>query len=157
MTQAVPQPIGAIPYLTLKGAADAIGFYQRVLGAELVVKLADPSGRVVHAQLTVGGATFMMTEEMPQFQALSPATIGGSGTAVTVYVPDADATIAKALAAGAQPNMPLMDQFWGDRAGGIVDPFGHKWIIATRKEEVGPEELVRRFQKLIEQGGSNCG
>jgi uncharacterized glyoxalase superfamily protein PhnB len=155
-TKPVPDAMGAIPYLTIKGAADAIGFYQRAFGAEVVTRLNAPDGKVVHAQLKVGPASFMMTEEMPQYQALSPSTIGDSSVSITLYVPDVDAVVAKALAAGAKPSMPLMDQFWGDRAGGVVDPFGHKWLIATHKEDLDERQLQERFRQMLEQGPSNC-
>lgn len=152
--QAVPPAIGGIPYLTIRGAADAIAFYQRVFGAQVVIRLDDPKGSgVVHCQLQVGPASFMLTEERPQMGALSPLTIGGSSTMVTLYFPDCDAVIQRALDAGAKPQMPLMDQFWGDRAGGIVDPFGHQWLIATHKEEPTPAQLAERFQALVSQNG----
>jgi PhnB protein len=149
----VPAPYGAIPYLSIRGASDAIAFYQRVFGAEVVTRLNDPSGGVVHCQLQVGPASFMLTEERPQMGALSPLTVGGSSTTVTVYVDDCDKVVAKALAAGAKAQMPLMDQFWGDRAGGIVDPFGHQWLIATHKEDLTTQQLQERFQAAMAAGG----
>lgn len=155
--QPVPAPYGAIPYLTIRGASDAIAFYQRVFGAEVVVRLDDPSGAVVHAQLQVGPASFMLTEERPSMGALSPQTVGGSSTTVTFYVPDCDKIVQRAIDAGAKPEMPLMDQFWGDRAGGIVDPFGHKWLIATHLEDLSPAQLNERFQAAMAQhGGGQC-
>jgi len=155
----VPAPIGAIPYLTIRGAADAIAFYQRVFGAEVVVRLDAPNGEVVHCQLQVGPQSFMLTEERPQMGALSPQAIGGSATTVTFYVDDCDKVVQKALEAGAKAEMPLMDQFWGDRAGGIVDPFGHKWLIATHKEDVPTDQLQQRFEAAMAAhgGGPDCG
>ncbi|MFO1338209.1 MAG: VOC family protein [Burkholderiaceae bacterium] len=152
--QPVPPAAGGIPYLTIRGAEDAIGFYQRVFGAEVALRLDEPNGRVLHCQLKVGPASFMLTEERPQMGALSPLTIGGSSTTVTLYFPDCDAVIARALAAGAKPQMPLMDQFWGDRAGGIVDPFGHQWLIATHKEDPTPAQLNERLQAMMSPGGA---
>jgi len=149
----VPAPTGAIPYLTIRGASDAIAFYQRVFGAEVSLRLDDPTGAVVHAELKVGAATFMLTEERPQMGALSPQTIGGSATTVTFYVDDCDRIVNLALKAGAKAEMPLMDQFWGDRAGGVVDPFGHKWLIATHKEDLSPAQLKERFAAAMAQGG----
>jgi len=153
---AVPAPRGAIPYLTIKGATDAIGFYQRVFGAELTTRLDSPDGSVMHAELAVGGATFMLGEEQPDYQALGPATLGGSGTTVIVYVPDADATVQRAVAAGAKLTMPVQDQFWGDRSGSLTDPFGHRWMVATHIEDPSPEEVKRRLQAMFEQGGGHC-
>lgn len=158
MTQvpAVPPAIGGIPYLTIRGADDAIAFYQRVFGAEVALRLNEPNGRVLHCQLQVGPASFMLTEERPQIGALSPLSIGGSSTTVTLYFPDCDAVIQRALDAGAKPQMPLMDQFWGDRAGGIVDPFGHQWMIATHKEDLTPAQLAERLQAMMSQQGGAC-
>lgn len=153
----VPAPIGAIPYLTIRGASDAISFYQRVFGAEIVERLDDPAGAVVHCQLQVGPASFMLTEERPQMGALSPLSVGGTSTAVTFYVPDCDKIVQRAIDAGAKPTMPLMDQFWGDRAGGVIDPFGHSWMIATHKEDLSSAQLKERFQAAMAQHGAGCG
>jgi uncharacterized glyoxalase superfamily protein PhnB len=148
----VPPARGAIPYLVAKGASDAIAFYQRAFGAELLFRLDDPAGAVMHAELKVGPAHFMLTEERAQHGALSPRTIGGSGTTVTVYVPDVDAVVARAVKAGATPTMPLENQFWGDRAGGLTDPFGHQWMVATRLEEPSPQEIERRAKAMFSKG-----
>lgn len=153
----VPAPIGAIPYLTIRGASDAIAFYQRIFGAEIVERLDDPTGGVVHCQLKIGPASFMLTEERPQMGALSPLTVGGSSTSVTFYVPDCDKVVQRAIEAGAKPTMPLMDQFWGDRAGGVIDPFGHSWLIATHKEDLTSAQLKERFQQAMAQHGMDCG
>ena len=153
---AVPPARGAIPYLTIKGAADAIAYYQRVFGAETVARLEAPNGAIVHCELKVGPASFMLTEEMPQYNAHSPASLGGSGSMAVLYVPDADVVFERALAAGAKMTMPIADQFWGDRSGGFVDPFGHKWMVSTHKEDPTPEELTQRFQKMLAQGAPGC-
>ena len=149
----VPESRGAMPYLVIKGASDAIAFYQRVFGAELQFRLDAPNGCVMHAELHVGPARFMLTEEQPQYGALSPATLGGSGTTAVIYVPDVDAVFERALKAGAQATMPVADQFWGDRAGNIVDPFGHRWMIATHIEDPSPEEIERRAKALFATSG----
>jgi uncharacterized protein YbaA (DUF1428 family)/uncharacterized glyoxalase superfamily protein PhnB len=112
----VPESRGATPYLVVKGASDAIAFYQRIFGAELLFRLDEPGGGVMHAELQVGPARFMLTEERPQQGTLSPRTLGGSGSGATLYVPDADAVVERAVKAGAQLQMPVQDQFWGDRA-----------------------------------------
>jgi len=152
----VPPARGAIPYLIVKGAADAIGYYQRVFGAEVVAKLEAPGGSIVHCELKVGPASFMLTEEMPQFNSRSPASLGGSGSSVVLYFPVADTVFERAVAAGAKVGMPLADQFWGDRSGSIIDPFGHQWFISSRKEEPTHEELKQRFDKMLAQGGPGC-
>jgi uncharacterized glyoxalase superfamily protein PhnB len=148
----VPESRGATPYLIVKGAADAIGFYQRVFGAELLMRLNAPDGSVMHAELKVGPAHFMLTEERPEYRALSPQAIGGSASSAIVYVEDADAAVQRALDAGSQIIMPLADQFWGDRSAGIVDPFGHHWMVATHIEDPSPEEIQRRAQAMFAKG-----
>jgi uncharacterized glyoxalase superfamily protein PhnB len=151
----VPDAAGAIPYLVVKGAADAIAYYQRVFGAEVVGRLDAPDG-VLHAELKVGPARFMLTEERAERGALGPKAIGGSASHAVVYVPDADATVARAVEAGAVLGMPVADQFWGDRSGSLVDPFGHAWFISTHKEDLSPEQIGQRLQKLFEQGATGC-
>jgi len=146
---AVPESRGATPYLIVKGASDAIAFYQRVFGAELLFRLDEPGGGVMHAELQVGPARFMLTEERAQHGTLSPRTLGGSGSGATLYVPDADAVVERAVKAGAQLQMPVQDQFWGDRCGNIVDPFGHLWFIATHIEDPAPQEIERRAKALF--------
>jgi uncharacterized glyoxalase superfamily protein PhnB len=155
MTQTVnpvPESRGATPYLIVKGASDAIAFYQRVFGAEQVFRLDAPDGGVMHAELHVGPARFMLTEERPQHGALSPTSLGGSGSSATLYVPDVDATVDRAVKAGAKLTMPVMDQFWGDRCGNIVDPFGHQWFVATHIEDPTPEEIRKRVKEMFAKG-----
>jgi uncharacterized glyoxalase superfamily protein PhnB len=152
----VPVPNGATPYLTIRGAADAIAYYQRAFGAELLYRLDGPGGVVMHAEMRVGPAQFMLSEEQPDHQALSPKTLGGSGSTALIYVPDVDAVVARAVAEGAQVTMPVADQFWGDRSGAIIDPFGHRWMISTHREDPAPEEIERRFQALVAQGPMGC-
>jgi uncharacterized glyoxalase superfamily protein PhnB len=149
---AVPASRGATPYLTVKGAADAIGYYQRVFDAKLTTRMDTPDGKVMHAELSVGPATFMLGDEMPDYQSFGPATLGGSGTTVIVYVPDVDATVQRAVAAGAKLTMPVQDQFWGDRSGSIIDPFGHRWMVATHIEDPTPQEIERRAKAMFQQG-----
>jgi len=145
----VPPVRGATPYLTIKGANEAIAFYQKVFGAEMVLRMDAPDGAPIHAELKVGPAHFMLTEERPEYGALGPLTIGGSASTATLYFPDVDPVFAAALAAGSTQGMPLMDQFWGDRSGSITDPFGHKWMLSTHKEDPSPEELQRRLQQMF--------
>lgn len=149
----VPPANGATPYLTVRGAVDAIAFYQSVFDAALRLRLDAPDG-VMHAELQIGPARFMLSEERPQYGALSPLSLGGSGSCIVAYVPDADAAVARALAAGAKLDMPVQDQFWGDRAGQITDPFGHKWMVATHLEDPTPEQLRARVQQMLARGGA---
>ncbi|MEF7612403.1 VOC family protein [Aquincola sp. MAHUQ-54] len=153
----VPPASGAIPYLVVKGAAEAIRYYQAVFDAREVFRLDAPDGGVMHAELQVGPARFMLTEERPQHQALGPLTLGGSATSVVLYVPDVDATMARAIAAGGKAGMPVENQFWGDRSGMLTDPFGHAWMVATHIEDPTPEQVKARVQAMFEQGGAGCG
>jgi uncharacterized glyoxalase superfamily protein PhnB len=145
----VPPARGALPYLIIKGAGDAIAYYQRVFGAELVVRLDDPTGDVLHAEMKVGPTHFMLTEERPQMGSKGPKTLGGTASMAVIYVPDPDAVVAGAVKAGATVQMPVADQFWGDRSGSITDPFGHAWFISARREEPTHEELQERLKKMF--------
>ncbi|MEW6704014.1 MAG: VOC family protein [Pseudomonadota bacterium] len=152
----MPPAEGAIPYLVVKGAADAIAFYQRVFDAQVSGRLDAPDG-VLHAELKVGPARFMLTEERPERGALGPLALGGSATHAVLYVPDADATVARAVAAGAKVGMPVADQFWGDRSGTITDPFGHQWFVSTHQEDLTNEQIEQRLRAMMAQSGPACG
>ncbi|NML18320.1 VOC family protein [Azohydromonas caseinilytica] len=130
------------PYLTIRGAARAIEFYKQAFGAEEVMRLASPDGRVMHAEIHIGGAVLMLHDEAPQCQAFSPQTLGGSPCSVILYVEDVDAVVKRAVEAGATLTMEVADQFYGDRAGALRDPFGHRWHVATHVRDV-PEEEIR--------------
>lgn len=148
MTAAVkPIPEGhhtVTPYLILSGASDAIAFYEKALGAEEVMRLADPGGKVHHAEISIGDSRIMLADEHPEIQALSPKTVGGSPVSIHLYVEDVDRAVERAVAAGAKLVRPVADQFYGDRVGGIEDPFGYRWFIATHKEDLTIEEIRRR-------------
>jgi len=148
----VPAPDGATPYLIIRDAADAIAYYRKAFGAEQVVRMDAPDGKVMHAEMKVGRARFMLTEERPQYHALSPQSLGGSASTAVVHVPDVDTVFARAVEAGAKVTMPLADQFWGDRSGSITDPFGHNWMIATHIEDPSADEIRTRMKKMFESG-----
>lgn len=137
------------PYLCVAGAADAIAFYVRAFGAIETMRLAEPDGRIGHAEITIGGAPLMLSDEYPEEGVQSPKTIGGTPVAIHVYVADVDALAERAAAAGATIVRPVADQFYGDRSTTLLDPFGHRWFFATRKEEVGNEEMQRRYDALM--------
>lgn len=142
MTQAIPAGMTAVtPHLTCRDAAAAIDFYQRAFGAEECSRLAAPDGRVMHAQIRIGGAFVMLVDEYPELGCLSPLGLGGSPVTIHLYVEDADAAFARAVAAGATVTLPLADQFWGDRYGRVSDPFGHHWSIATHLRDLSPAEI----------------
>jgi len=136
------------PYLVIKGAAAAIDFYKKAFGATEIMRMPQPDGRVGHAELKFGDSHIMLADEFPEIDAVSPKTLGNSPVGLLLYVDDVDATFAKAVSLGATVNKPLADQFYGDRNGTVVDPFGHKWTIATHKEDVSPEEMERRMAAM---------
>jgi PhnB protein len=135
------------PYLIVKGAAAALEFYAKALGAQELVRMADPSGRVGHAEMKIGDSPFMLADEFPEMGAVAPPAGGGHSVSFLVYVPDVDAAFARALAAGAKAVRPVQDQFYGDRSGTLEDPFGHQWTLATHVEDVSPEEMERRARE----------
>jgi PhnB protein len=136
----------ATPYLIIKGAAAAIEFYKKVFGATEVMRMAGPGGAIMHAEIKVGDSIIMLGEENPQWGATAPTSLGGSPVGLCLYFPDVDARFSLAVASGASVKRPVQDQFYGDRSGTVIDPFGHVWTIATHIEDVPPEEMHRRFQ-----------
>ena len=137
------------PYITVKGAAAAIAFYKKAFGASEKYRLKDPDGRIGHAELKIGDGVIMLSDESPAFGALAPPTIGGTPVKLHLYVPDVDATMKKAAKLGATILRPAKDEFYGDRAGTIADPFGHQWHLGTRKSVVSPKEMQKRLRDLM--------
>ncbi len=135
------------PYLIVRGGARAIEFYQKAFGAKELFRMAQPDGRVGHAELQIGDSRVMLADEHPETGQRSPQSIGGSAVTIHLYVPDVDATVARAAAAGAKVTRPVENQFYGDRNGGVTDPFGHLWFVSTHVEDVPPDELERRAAK----------
>jgi PhnB protein len=141
----VPQGFHTItPYLFVRGAASAIAFYKKVFGATEIHSMADANGRILHAELRMGDSVIMLADENAQMGALSPLSIGGVSSAFYVYLANVDEVVEKAVLAGAKLDRPVENQFYGDRNGTVIDPFGHKWSIATHVEDVPPEEIGRR-------------
>jgi PhnB protein len=132
------------PYLICAGAAQAIDFYKRVFGASELMRIPEPDGSVGHAEIKLGDSTVMLADEFPERGIRGPRSIGGSAVSLVVYVPDVDATVEKAVAAGAKLTRPVKDQFYGDRSGTLEDPFGHVWHVSTHIEDLTPEELAKR-------------
>jgi PhnB protein len=149
MKTAQPKPQPIAPYLCCKDAARAIDFYKKAFGATEEMRFAEPSGRIGHAQLRIGDAMFMLSDEYPEMDVRSPQSIGGSAVGIHIYVDDVDALAKQAVAAGAELMRPVADQFYGDRSAILKDPFGHRWFFATRKEELSNEELQKRYADLI--------
>jgi PhnB protein len=132
------------PYLIVDGAARALDFYKRAFGAEETFRMPGPDGRIGHAEMRVGDSMIMLADQHPEAGAKGPKSYGGSPVSLMVYVENVDKVFAQAVSAGATVERPLANQFYGDRTGGIVDPFGHKWYLATHIEDVAPAEMERR-------------
>jgi len=132
------------PYLAVEGASEAIVFYKKVFGAKEVMRMPGPNGTIGHAEITIGDCHIMLADEFPEMNFKSPRAFGGSPVAVHLYVKNVDAVAKKAVAAGAKLLRSVADQFYGDRTGGVTDPFGHVWYIATHKEDVSSEEMKKR-------------
>jgi PhnB protein len=143
------QPVFA-PYITVDDAAAAIEFYKAAFGATELMRLAEPSGKIGHAEVRIGSTVFMLADEYPDYKAFGPKTLGGSPVKMHLYVENADQFVDRAVQAGATILRPVADQFYGDRAGQIVDPFGFTWIVAMHKEDVSAEEMERRMNNEIE-------
>ena len=147
-----PIPAGfhsVTPYLTLNDTARAIDFYKRAFGAQEVMRMEAPGGKIGHAEIKIGDSHIMLADEMPGMGGHSPQSLGGTTCGVMLYVENADSVFNQAVAAGAQVEAPLSDMFWGDRYGRLKDPFGHSWAIATHIEDVAPAEMSKRMQDAM--------
>jgi uncharacterized glyoxalase superfamily protein PhnB len=148
--EAVPARYGSVtPALTVRGGSDAIAFYQKAFGARELSRMPGPGGKLMHAEIKIGDSIVMLSDEFPEMGSRSPLTVGGTSTTIMLYVKDVDAAFRRAVEAGATVTMPLADQFWGDRYGGLVDPFGHQWALATHKEDLSPKEMMRRMEAFM--------
>ena len=136
------------PYLIIDGAAAALDFYRTAFGAEEVMRMPSPDGRIGHAEILVGTSHVMLADEHPDMGYRGPKAYGGTPVSLMVYVPDVDATCAKAISAGATELRAIANQFYGDRSGTLQDPFGHVWTISTHIEDVTPEEIERRLAAM---------
>jgi PhnB protein len=144
--RAIPEGYHSItPYLHVRGAPEALQFYATAFGAEELMRMSMPDGTVGHAEMKIGDAVFMLAEESDEWNNLSPTTLGGTTMGMMLYVEDVDAVFRAAVEAGATVLQDVSDQFYGDRSGTIVDPFGHRWTIATHIEDVSQEEMERRL------------
>ncbi len=132
------------PYVVVHDGAAAIEFYKQAFGAAETFRMEAPGGRIGHAEIRIGDSHVMLADEHPEIGARSPRAFGGSPVSLTLYVEDVDATVARAVEAGATLKRPVADQFYGDRTGGVEDPFGHVWFVATHVEDVPYEELKKR-------------
>jgi len=138
-------------YIAIKGCNEAIEFYKKAFGAIEHGKLLHPDGKVAHAEIFIEGSLLMLSEENENWKNISPTTLGGNPLTFGLYVKDADEVFQKAVDAGATVVMPVKDEFYGDRAGQVLDPYGYKWMIATHKEDISFDEMQKRFDKMFEQ------
>ncbi len=136
------------PYLAIRDAERAIEYYQKVFGATQVMRLDGPDGRIGHAEIEIGGSRIMLSDEFPEMNVRSPLALGGSPVSLHLYVSDVDAVFNRAVAAGAKAERSPTDEFYGDRAGTLIDPFGHRWFVATHKQDVSAEEMQRRYDAM---------
>ena len=132
------------PYLIIRGAADAIEFYKKAFGATELFRFPGPDGKIGHAEMQIGNSRIMLADEYPDMGYNGPQTIGGSPIALMIYLADVDAVFNRAVEAGATVKEALQDKFYGDRIGTVIDPFGHRWHLATHQEDVSMEEMERR-------------
>ena len=137
------------PYLTVRNAARAIEFYKQAFGAVEGDVMKGPDGKVMHAELKIGDSIIMLGDEYPEFGSLSPESVGGSPMGLHIYLDGVDAAFDRAVKAGAQVEMPVMDQFWGDRYGKLKDPFGHKWSIGTHIKDLSMDEMKRGMDEAM--------
>ena len=146
----------ATPYLIIKGAADAIEFYKKAFGATELLRMADPHGRVGHAEIKIGDSVIMLADEHPSMGYRGPRSLGGSSVSILLYLPDVDEVFARAVKAGAKAQRAVANQFYGDRSGTLEDPFGHVWTVATHVEDVAPEEMKRRAEAAMRPAGATA-
>ena len=151
--KAIPDGYHSVtPYLSIKGAKEALAFYKRAFGAEELFKMEMPDGRLGHAEFQIGNSRLMLSDEMPEMaEAItrSPRTLGGSTTGFCIYLENVDARFQQAIDAGATVKRPVTTQFYGDRSGTREDPFGHLWTLSTHVEDISPEETNQRMAKLM--------
>lgn len=146
--KSIPEGYHSItPYLCIKGATEAIDFYKKAFGAEEVMRIPGPNGKIGHAEIQIGNSRLMLADEYPEMDFRSPKTLGGSPISLMLYVEKVDAFVDQAKAAGAHLLNPVEDKFYGDRMGTLVDPFGHVWHVATHIEDVSVEEMKKRAEK----------
>jgi len=137
------------PYLTVDDGKRAIEFYKSAFGAVERGRMAAPDGRIAHAELLIGDAVLMLCDSFPQFVTQTPTEVGGTTVGIFLYVEDVDEVVQRAAAAGATITREPEDQFWGDRLGLLTDPYGHVWHVASRVEELSPEEIAARGREVM--------
>lgn len=151
-TRAIPEGFHTVTAgLTVRDAAAAIEFYKKALGAQELMRMPMPDGKIGHAELKIGDSIIFLNDEFPQMGHKSPQTLGGASGSIYLYVEDVDKAFKRATDAGATTKMPIADMFWGDRYGQVVDPFGHVWGLSTHVEDVSPAEMEKRSKEWAAQ------
>ncbi len=143
-------------HLVVDGGAKAIDFYRKAFGAEEINRMPAPDGRLMHAEIRIGDSVVMLADDFPEWmggQSRSPKALGNTPVTLHLYVRDADAAFARAVEAGCEVKMPLMDMFWGDRYGTVADPFGHQWSIATHVRDMTPAEIEVAMKEMMSAEG----
>ncbi len=152
MVQPIPTGCNSInAYVIVKDGQQAMDFYAQAFGGESGMCMMGPDGSFMHGEVRIGNSTLMVTQENPQWELKSAATLGGSPVSLHLYVEDCDSSFRQAIAAGCQELVPVRDMFWGDRYGKVLDPFGLQWGIATHVEDVSDEEMHRRGEAWAKQ------
>ena len=137
------------PYLTVRDAARAIEFYKQAFGAVERGVMKGPDGKVMHAELKIGDSIIMLADEFPEFGSLSPQAYNGTAVGLHIYLDGVDAAFERAIKAGAKVEMPVLDQFWGDRYGKLKDPFGHSWSIGTHIRDLSEDEMKKGMNEAM--------
>ena len=146
----------ATPYLIIQGATKALEFYKQAFGAIELMRIDAPGDKIGHAEIKIGDSIIMLADEHPEMGFRSPQALGGTPVSLMLYVEDSDAMFAQAIAAGGTAQKPVQDQFYGDRSGQMIDPFGHVWTISTHKEDLTPADIEARLTGKVTQPGA-CG
>lgn len=154
MVKAIPDGYAELTaYLSVDGASEAIAFYTEAFGAKELARSTAPNGKIMHAQIRIGSTIVMLSDELREAGLLGPLSVGGTPVTLYLFVEDVDATFARALRAGAKQQREVQDHFFGDRAGQVIDPFGHRWTIATHIEDVSPDDFERRAAAHMGKAG----
>lgn len=136
------------PYLLVRNAAEAIEYYKNSFGAQEIMRMPAPGGKIGHAEIKIGDSHIMLADEVPEQGFVGPQTLGGTGSSILLYVEDVDGTFARAVQLGAKLQRQVENKFYGDRSGTLIDPFGHQWTVSTHVEDVSEDEMRRRMASM---------
>ena len=150
MTKSISDGVHTVtPSIVLSNSKDAIEFYKKAFDAKEIYQMPTPDGKTMHAMIQIGDSFVMMSDEFTQIGVTSPTTVGGTSTTIHLYVENSDKIFNQAVQSCAKPTMPMMDAFWGDRCGSVIDPFGHSWMISTHKKDMSPEEMRKAAEEYM--------